>query len=171
MLRFFVKHCISTLLISVILIHTSFHVKAQKILVGKVVGITDGDTFKMLVDDSVEYKIRLHGIDCPEKAQAFSQVAKKALSDMIFGQEIKVEYTKKDRYGRIIGKVYFGKLYVNEELIKQGMAWHFTKYDQNTEWQNLEQEARAQKIGLWADSDPMAPWLYRENKKKQTQTR
>ena len=134
-------------------------------------GITDGDTFKLLVEDSIEYKIRLHGIDCPEKAQAFSQVAKKSLSDMIFGQEVKVEYAKKDRYGIIIGKVFVGNLYVNEELIKQGMAWHFTKYDQNPKWQELEQEARAQKIGLWTDSDPMAPWLYRKNKKKQTQTR
>lgn len=165
------KHCISTMLISVIFIHSSFHVTAQKILAGKVVGITDGDTFKLLVEDSIEYKIRLHGIDCPEKAQAFSQVAKKALSDMIFGQEIKVEYAKKDRYGRIIGKVFVGNLYVNEELIKQGMAWHFTKYDQNPKWQEFEQKARVKKIGLWADVDPTAPWLYRENKKKQTRTR
>src|SRR3954466_7515540 len=94
-------------------------------LKGKVVSIADGDTFTMLVDGNRQVKIRLHGIDCPEKKQDFGQVAKKFTSDMIFGKIVSVDEMDIDRYGRTIGMVHLsnGRI-LNEMLLQAGLAWH-----------------------------------------------
>jgi micrococcal nuclease len=126
------------------------------------VAISDGDTFTLLTADKTQIKIRLHGIDCPEKSQDFGQVAKKFLSDLIYNKDVKVEKTDVDRYGRTIGKVEFGDINVNESLLKAGLAWHYKKYDKNEDWQKLEDDARAAKIGLWSRSDAQPPWEYRK---------
>jgi micrococcal nuclease len=137
-------------------------VSAQTIT-GKAVAIADGDTFTLLTDDNVQIKIRLHGIDCPEKSQDFGQVAKKYLSDLIFGKSVEVIKTDTDRYGRTIGKVFIDGISVNESLLKAGLAWHYKRYDKNEEWAKLEDAANASKVGLWARSDAQPPWEYRKN--------
>jgi micrococcal nuclease len=136
-----------------------FAVNAQ--LVGKVISVADGDTFTMLVVNK-QIRIRLHGIDCPEKAQDFGQVAKKFLSNLVFGKIVSVKEMDVDRYGRTIGMVTIDSVNVNEELLKAGLAWHYKKYDQNAKWSTTEVNARAQKKGIWSKNDPVPPWEWRK---------
>lgn len=131
---------------------------------GKVVGVKDGDTFEVLYDGQSE-KIRLVDIDCPEKSQPFGKAAKKFASDLCYGKTvIVVPKKRRDQYGRILGVIMTkDSLNVNEELIRSGMAWRY-KYSKNKGLLVLENEARAEKIGLWADENPIDPWQWRKNK-------
>lgn len=139
-----------------------FYACAQ--LEGKVIGISDGDTFTLLVDKET-IKVRLHGIDCPEKKQDFGNVAKTFISDLVFGKMVSVKIMNKDRYGRTIGMVPINGLNVNEELLKAGLAWHFKRYDKNPVWAQLEEKAKEEKKGLWSLANPTSPWEYRKVKK------
>ncbi|PIQ18076.1 MAG: micrococcal nuclease, partial [Flavobacteriaceae bacterium CG18_big_fil_WC_8_21_14_2_50_34_36] len=103
-----------------------------------------------------------NGIDSPEKKQAFSKRAKQTLSDLIFDKEVKVYYKSKDRYGRVLGDVYVGEVNINHEMVRRGMAWHFTRYSEDETLAALEKEAKKNKIGLWAEAEPVAPWVYRD---------
>jgi len=96
----------------------------------KVVKVTDGDTVHVLDQSQVKHKIRLGGIDAPERKQAFGTKSKQNLSSLIAGKSIEVEYYKRDRYGRIIGKLIKGGQDVNLLQVKHGFAWHY-KYYQN----------------------------------------
>jgi endonuclease YncB( thermonuclease family) len=134
----------------------------------KVVGITDGDTFKGLTDEKQEIRFRIYGIDAPEKKQAFGNRSKQYLSDMIFGKTVVIKVqSRRDRYGRPIVWIYtpVGKD-VSGEMLKAGMAWHFKRYDSSKEYAQYEDKARKTRIGLWADNNPVAPWDFRKSKKK-----
>jgi micrococcal nuclease len=134
-------------------------------LSGKVVGITDGDTFTLLLVDNSTVRIRLHGIDTPEKGQPFGENAKQYTSNLIFNKQVKVNQTDTDRYGRIVGIVTNPEnINVNEALLKAGMAWHYKRYDTNPNWAKMEELAKASKIGLWKDSAPIPPWEWRNLK-------
>lgn len=133
----------------------------QKYIDGKVIKIADGDTFTMLFDNGFEVRVRLNGIDSPEKKQAFSNRAKQALSEMIFSKNVRVYYDNKDRYGRVLGEVFIGSLSINQEMVKRGMAWHFKRYSDDETLARLELEARKNRVGLWVDSNPIAPWEFR----------
>lgn len=137
-------------------------------LKGKVVRIADGDTFTLLTEENRQVKVRLYGIDCPEKAQDFGQVAKQFLSNQIFGKQIEVDEKNIDRYGRTIGIVFTDNhINVNEALLKVGLAWHYSDYDKNhPAWDSLEKQAREKKLGLWSQPNPIAPWNYRRQKRK-----
>ncbi len=134
-------------------------------LQGKVVGISDGDTFTLLTSSKKEIKVRLYGIDCPEGKQDFGNDAKKFLSDLVFNKEVKVIEKDMDRYGRTIGLVTIENSIVNEILLSEGMAWHYRKYDTNKRWDELEEQARTDKKGLWKDPNAVAPWTYRQSKR------
>ncbi|WP_083760678.1 thermonuclease family protein [Robiginitalea biformata] len=131
-------------------------------LTGRVVGITDGDTFTLLKHDSTTVKIRLASIDCPERKQAYSAKAKEFVSNAIFGKEVRVEIQSFDRYRRAIALVYYGRKCLNEELLKNGFAWHYKKYSKDARLQSMEDKARKLRRGLWADAHPVAPWNWRE---------
>ena len=94
-----------------------------EVLVGRVVGVSDGDTITVLDDKKQRHVIRLMGIDAPEKAQAFGQKAKQSLSDLVFDKDVSVTWFKRDRYGRTVGQVRIGDTDVCLEQIKRGMAW------------------------------------------------
>jgi micrococcal nuclease len=101
---------------------------------GKVVGVADGDTITVLRvdgDTKTPTKVRLAGIDTPEKAQAYGTKAKQALSSQIHGETVKVVFTEKDRYGRTIGDVYWGKHWINYEMVASGWAWHYKQYSRD----------------------------------------
>lgn len=132
---------------------------------GKVVSVADGDTFTLLTDQKVQYKIRLHGIDAPEKAQDFGTVAKTYLSDLVFGKVVEVEPKDVDQYGRTIGMVTVDGKNVNEELLIAGLVWHYAYYDKNPLWAKLQEQAKAAKLGLWSMASPVAPWLWRRMNK------
>lgn len=138
----------------------------NKLILGKVVAITDGDTFKLLTQDSTLYRIRIANIDCPEKKQPFSTRAKQFTSDQIFGKQLNVKVQSKDRYGRLIANViYDDSLNLSKELLKNGMAWHYVRYSNDDTLQLLEDEANKNKVGLWQDPNAIPPWEWRSNKR------
>ncbi|MCO6486496.1 MAG: thermonuclease family protein [Saprospiraceae bacterium] len=138
----------------------------KKVWKGKVVSITDGDTFDVL-NGREKTRIRLEGIDCPEKKQPFGQRARQSLSELCFRQSVRVEETGRDRNRRVIARVYLedGRC-INHEMLRQGMAWHFTRYSEDPEYAALERRARSLRTGLWADPHPVAPWDWRTRKRK-----
>ncbi|WP_317193474.1 thermonuclease family protein [Olleya sediminilitoris] len=134
---------------------------------GKVVGIMDGDTFKLLLSDSTTVKIRLANIDCPEKKQPFSTKAKQFVSNAIFNKNVTVQVLKKDRYRRLIANVFYGdSINLNHQLVENGLAWHYVKYSKDTILQSLEDKAKKDKLGLWQDPNSISPWQWRANKKE-----
>ena len=150
-----------------LLISYSLHAAA---LQGKVVGVADGDTITVLDANNIQHKIRLEGIDAPETAQAFGQKSKQSLSQMVQSKQVTVEYQKKDKYGRTLGKVLHNGTDVCLEQINLGMAWHYKKYasDQPKEdretYAQAELAARTKTIGIWKDKNPTPPWEFRIQK-------
>ncbi len=138
---------------------------------GVVVGIADGDTITVLDAERQQHKIRLAGIDAPEKKQAFGQKSKASLSSMVFGKRVTVEWTKHDRYQRIIGVVLINGVDSNLEQVKAGMAWWYRQYakeqtaPQRAAYETAENQAKAGRVGLWVDANPVAPWEFRHRKK------
>lgn len=136
-------------------------------LVGRVVGVADGDTITVLDATQAQHRIRLMGIDAPEKKQPFGAAAKQHLASQVYDKSVMVEYAKRDRYGRIIGKVMLDGRDVCLEQIKAGLAWHYKKYaaeqamEDRDRYAAAEDSARNQRVGLWADPAPVAPWEYR----------
>ena len=131
---------------------------------GKVVGISDGDTIKVLKDGK-QVKIRLAAIDCPEKGQPYWRKAKQFTADMVAGKVVKVWETDIDRYGRIVGFVLIGDKNLNKELLSAGLAWHYKQYSRDPAPVQIEFKARSAKIGLWTEPDPVVPWEWRRMKR------
>jgi endonuclease YncB( thermonuclease family) len=141
-------------------------------LAGRVVGIADGDTLTLLDATNTQHKIRLAGIDSPEKGQAFGQVCKQSLSDLAYDHVVEVESSKLDRYGRVIGKVLVNGEDANLEQVRRGCGWHYKKYqneqslDDRLIYSKAEDSARLSKVGLWADTEPVPPWDWRKARRK-----
>ena len=137
---------------------------------GEVVGITDGDTITVLHSKTLkDVKVRLYGIDCPERGQAFGTKAKKFTSEMVFGKVVEVHRMDTDRYGRTVALVSVDKQLLNKELVKAGLAWVYDRYCSEPiceSWRNFQLRARMDKRGLWADSDRIPPWEFRRKKRK-----
>lgn len=148
---------------------TLFFQCQERCISGKVVKVADGDTFTLLTEQNQQIRVRLHGIDAPEKSQDFYRVAKSHLADLIMDKTVEVHWKKKDQYGRMVAIVYLDKLRVNEELLKAGLVWHFREYDNNPEWQQLESTARRNRMGIWSHPNPIPPWQFRKEKRKQHQ--
>lgn len=132
---------------------------------GTVIKVKDGDTIVILDDKKQTHTIRIANIDCPEKGQPFSKVAKDFVSNEIFGQPVYVEYLKTDRYGRTIGNVFYDDKSLSEELLKSGLAWHYSYYSKDKKLASLELEARKKEIGLWSEKNPINPYDWRRRKK------
>ena len=134
---------------------------------GRVVGVTDGATIKVM-HKGKEEKIRLYGIDCPEKGQPFGRKAKEFTSAMVFGKTVAVYVRGFDKYGRTIGDVILpGRRVLNQELVAAGLAWWYKKYaPRDDTLRVLEEQARTKKLGLWADPNPVPPWCWRKGQKK-----
>ena len=134
---------------------------SEKLLHLRVVGVHDGDTLTGLDEARTQFKIRLDAIDAPEIKQPFGQASKKALADKVFGKDVVVVAKTKDRYGRTVGHIMLGKRDINLEMLEEGMAWHYEKYDHNKRMREAEQTARAARRGLWAEVDSVPPWDWR----------
>ena len=132
-----------------------------------VVSVLDGDTIEVLHNQHPE-RIRLSGIDCPEKGQAFGQRAKQAASVLAFGKEVTVQIHGHDKYKRILGDVILSDgVNLNQELVKQGWCWWYRKYAPgDTVLEGLEKDARDAKNGLWADPQLVPPWEWRKREKR-----
>ncbi len=138
-------------------------------LEGRVVGVTDGDTLTLLVGSETR-KIRLAQIDAPERAQPFGSRSKQALSDLAYGRTVTVRVIDSDDYGRSVGEVYADGVHVNSEMVRQGYAWAYTRYARSTDIIDLEEEARANRAGLWSlpEEQRDAPWVWRRDRRKGT---
>jgi endonuclease YncB( thermonuclease family) len=132
------------------------------------IGVMDGDTIKVLWTQGAqkqEIKIRLYGIDAPEKSQAFGTQSKKALSDLAFGKDLKIYSKGRDRYGRLLAWLFVGSTSINGEMVKTGFAWWYQKYSpKEIKLADLQTDARKNRRGLWIDPAPVAPWDYRKKK-------
>lgn len=129
----------------------------------RVVGVSDGDTITVL-DGTTRVKVRLNGIDCPEKGQAFGARAKQLTSELAFGRTVTVRPFGRDRYGRVLGDVVLpdGRV-LNQELVAAGMAWHYTRYSKDATLARLERRAREAGLGVWSEAGRVAPWEFRES--------
>ena len=129
---------------------------------GPVISVLDGDTIEVLHNTRPE-RIRLSGIDCPEKGQAFGHRAKQAVSALVFGKDVLLQAQGQDKHGRTLAEVLLSDgTHVNHELVKDGWCWWYQKYARkDLVLRQLEQEAREHKKGLWSEPNPVPPWLYR----------
>ena len=140
---------------------------------GRVVAVADGDTVTVLDNAYTQHKVRLAGIDAPEKKQAFGQVSKQHLSNLVFDKTVTIETTKRDRYQREIGKVLVNGRDANLSQVEAGLAWHYKRYAK--EQAPMEQQsyavaevlAKQGRKGLWQDANPVPPWDFRHQKKGQ----
>jgi len=157
------------LLICITLLYTS--ISNAEILQGRVVGVADGDTITVIDTRNTQFRIRLAGIDAPEKQQPFGQVSKKSLSDLVYDKTVQIEWSKKDRYERLVGKVSINNLDANLEQVKRGLAWHYIKYqkeqpvEDRITYSHAQEDAMTAKLGLWAEPNPIAPWDWRKQGK------
>jgi micrococcal nuclease len=146
----------------------SVTVAEAEIITGNVVSIADGDTCTVLVDGQ-QVKVRLEGMDAPEKGQPYGDKAKQELSGLAFDKSVTVVTTGKDRYGRTLGRVFVDldgeSIDVNARLVAQGFAWRYVKYSDDPNLIAAEEAARRDRRGLWADPSPVAPWDWRKDKR------
>lgn len=151
----------------------ALHAHAET-LTGRTVGVSDGDTITVLDINNTQHKIRLAGIDAPEKSQPFGQRSKESLSELVFNRTVTVETDKVDRYRRKVGKVRTPEgMDANLEQVRRGLAWHYKEYEQEqTEadratYAAAEDVARGQRRGLWGDAQQVAPWEFRKAQRDQ----
>ncbi|MDU6827782.1 thermonuclease family protein [Campylobacter sp.] len=128
-------------------------------LSGQVVKISDGDTITILTQEKQQVKVRLYGIDAPEKKQPYGQKSKQFLSNLIAGRSVEIQEKGKDRYKRVLGIVYLDGRDINEQMVLNGYAWAYVKYSKIYASQELK--ARSQNLGLWRDK-PIPPWEWRK---------
>ena len=146
------------------------HIALSRCTRWSVVSVADGDTITVLTAEKKQHKIRLLGIDAPEKAQAFGQRSKQSLSDLVYKKQVTIEYKEQDRYKRYLGKVLVDGKDANLMQIKTGMAWWYRQYkrsqtpEDQKAYADAEAVARGSKVGLWADKEPVAPWEFMRQK-------
>lgn len=140
-------------------------------LQGKVVKLADGDSITVLDDDKTQHKVRLAGIDAPERNQPYGKAAKTFLSDKVFGKTVCVGWNKKDKYQRLVGVVRINDEDVNLQLVEAGLAWHYKYYQrEQTEsdrarYAEAQEDAEADRRGLWKARKPITPWAWRKGKR------
>jgi endonuclease YncB( thermonuclease family) len=120
----------------------------------------------ILTDTGERVKIRLYGIDAPEKGQDFGNKARLYLNDLCYGKTVKVEEKGVDLYNRVLGVVYTNGLNLNQEMVKNGLAWYYDYYVKDSHLEELEQAARKQKLNIWSMKNPVPPHEFRKAAKK-----
>lgn len=148
---------------AVFLFLTFFITSAVNAFEGVVVSVADGDTITVEHNGTTQ-KVRLNGIDCPEKSQRYGKTAEKFTSKLVLGKTVKIKENGKDKYGRIIADVILEDgTVLNEELVRNGLAWWYQKYSNDLKLKQLEKQARSRAIGLWTEMTPTPPWEYRKS--------
>ena len=132
---------------------------------GRVISVADGDTITIIGDGNAQYKIRLNAIDAPEKSQAFGQKSKQQLANYVFGKDVTVTWKSKDKYGRVLGTVLVGGKDINLQMVRDGYAHHYKRFDSSPAYAAAETEARQNRRGLWSDPNPISPEDYRHRGK------
>jgi len=138
-------------------------------LTGLVIYVGDGDSITLLDEQQQRHRIRLAEIDAPELGQAYGQASRRALKNLISQQQVRIHLLDTDQYGRIVGIVYFNDQDVSAYMLAQGMAWAYPRFLRRHELQQIEQEARKYRRGLWQQPEHqrIAPWTWRQQKRQQ----
>ena len=147
---------------------SNFYSNKANIISGKVIKVADGDTITILNSENKQIKIRLYGIDAPEKAQDFGKISRNYISELVAGKTIDVTVIDIDRYGRSVGRIKIDDKEVAEEMLKAGLAWLYTAYCKIPEceyWKELETQAKVAKVGLWSNPTAQEPWQWRKEHK------
>lgn len=134
---------------------------SQESFTAKVVAIHDGDTISVLRDGQKQVRLRLSGIDCPELHQDFGRRARQLTGQLTFGRIVTVTVVDRDRYERLVARVAADGEDVSLALLRAGMAWHDTKHSDDGSLAEAERQARAARIGLWSQPNPVPPWTWR----------
>ena len=129
---------------------------------GTVVAIHDGDTISVRTTRET-IRIRLEGIDCPEYRQPYSARAKQFTAELVHRKDVTVDGRGEDQYGRLLARVRVGGVEVNEALVRNGLAWHYQRAEIDPALAAAERAARAARVGLWADPNPVPPWRWRRD--------
>ena len=148
-----------------------------KVVIGLCTKVIDGDTIHVVTGGNVRFKVRLERIDAPESDQPYGKEATDYLAKLIKGRTVRVEWVKKDRYGRILGIVYYdqpgnpnskpNRQDINLTMVSTGNAWHYSYFDQTPAYAAAESAAKEKKLGLWAAGDTVvSPYEWRKNKRK-----
>lgn len=138
---------------------------------GRVVHVSDGDTVIVQKNNGEKLKIRMYGIDAPEKAMPYGPQSTGILKNLIANQVVEVRVFNKDRYGRSVAKIFCDRQDINAEMIRLGAAWHYKAYDKSSDYMSydqLERNARAARRGLWNRNNPQPPWVYRKIQREQS---
>lgn len=134
---------------------------------GRVVRVADGDTVSILDSNKKQHKIRLYGIDTPERDQAYGNKARKVLSDIVAGEQVGVVIVETDDYGRSVGTLYHQGKHINAHMVRTGYAWWYRHYAPHSRLlSDAQNTAREQSLGLWADPDPTPPWDWRRSQRQ-----
>ena len=139
---------------------------AADCITGKVTRVSDGDTVWVTDAAKLKHKVRLDRIDAPEKDQPWGKESAAVLKGWVFGKDVRVEYEKRDQYGRILGIIYNGTNDVNLAMVRSGNAWHYSHFDKTPEYAAAEVEARAVRRGLWSQDNPVNPYQWRRTHRK-----
>lgn len=137
-----------------------------KVIIGLCTKVIDGDTIHVVTGGNVRFKVRLERIDAPEKDQPYGKEATDYLVKLIKGKTVRVEWVKKDQYGRVLGIVYLDKTDINLKMVETGNAWHYSYFDKTPAYIAAESSAKEMKLGLWAAENPINPYDWRKNKRK-----
>ena len=135
-------------------------------IIGRVVRVIDGDTITVLDATNTEHRIRLAQIDAPETKQAYSNVAKEALSSLVANREVTVKVDGIDRYQRVLGELFIADQNVNLYLVRNGLAWAYTAYVTDDNYVVAQRLAQKEQRGLWADPHAVAPWEFRRQQRQ-----
>ena len=140
---------------------------AQTEIVGLVFRVSDGDTLTLRDARGREWRIRLHGIDSPERDQELGRQAGAELLRLVRNKNVRVVVMDKDKFGRLVGRVHLGELDVNREMVRLGYAWHYTAFaPDDSELAEAQAEAKRERRGIWGTANPLPPWEYRKRKAK-----
>ena len=137
---------------------------AVREIVGRVTRVSDGDTV-WVTDAAGRHKVRMERIDAPESGQPFGKEAAAHLKSLVAGRTVRVEYERRDRYGRVLGIVFLGETDINLQMVRDGCAWHYRHFDNTPSYAAAEREARAAGRGLWAKPDPVNPYEWRKSRR------
>jgi endonuclease YncB( thermonuclease family) len=141
---------------------------------GRTIGVTDGDTIKVLTAAKQQVRVRIAFVDAPEKGQPFGQAAKAAMSELVFDKDVELLPHSIDRYGRLVARVIVEGQDAGLELLKQGLCWVYNRYigqariDIEAGYRAAEALARSDNLGLWQDPSPVPPWEWRKDEKERS---
>ncbi len=142
---------------------------SKQVITGEVTKVADGDTFTLKTEDGLPVKVRLYAIDAPEKGQDFGTKARQHLNELCYKKTVKIVIEDIDQYDRTLGVAYINGLNINEEMVRQGLAWYYSYYANAPRIDSLEQVARKEKLNIWSMKNPVRPHDFRKAERQKRQ--